>query len=178
MATETGQAEDKKDFAEPKLTRLRELFRYDPETGAWTHLKARQRVRAGTPAGSPYGGLGYWRLSVDGRGYLAHRLAWLYMTGEWPKLQIDHINGDRADNRWSNLRLASNGQNKANSRRARNNTSGYKGVQYNARLGRWYSSVTARGHRTYLGCFSTPQEAHRAYLAMAERLHGEYARAG
>src|SRR5690606_34614864 len=94
--------------------RLKELLYYDPETGIFTRLVGRSgpRARAGDVAGSD-NGKGYIRIYVDGRPYKAHRLAWFYMHGEWPE-EIDHRNGERADNRLSNLRPVTRQQNNLN----------------------------------------------------------------
>src|ERR1700719_1662744 len=101
--------------------RLRELLSYDPETGVFRWLvRKRQNVKAGDVAGS-FDGCGYCKISIDRRAYKAHRLAWLYMTGEWPPAEIDHINMNRADNRFANLRLATRHQNMANQRLYANN---------------------------------------------------------
>lgn len=153
--------------------RLRQLLHYDPETGVFTRLVA-LGGRSG-PVGSRCECLspaGYVQIGVDRRTYPAHRLAWLYMTGAWPPNEVDHINGVRADNRWTNLRQATRSQNRANSRASYANRSGYKGV-CRARCGRWRASL--RGER--LGLFDTPEEASRAYFAAAQELYGEFARA-
>jgi hypothetical protein len=109
--------------------RLRELLHYDPETGAWTRLvsTSNHRARVGDNAGGVTGT--YVKIRVDVRQYPAHRLAWLYMTGAWPKHEIDHINGDRLDNRWCNLRPANDAEQARNKRTAVNNEAGYKGVE-------------------------------------------------
>ena len=86
--------------------RLRELLQYDPETGVFTRLvKTSNGIKVGDVAGTA-DARGYILIRVDGWLHLAHRLAWLHMTCEWPKGMIDHINGVRDDNRWSNLRRA------------------------------------------------------------------------
>lgn len=149
--------------------RLHELVDYDPETGVFIH-----RVKRGpTPVGTVCGRVdpaGYRRIKLDGRIWAAHRLAWLYVTGEIPPNDIDHINGARDDNRIANLRPATRKQNSENRRQAhRNNKSGLQGVS--ARRGRWIAEIMHDGKRTYLGCFDTPEAAHQSYLAAKAKLH-------
>jgi hypothetical protein len=156
--------------------RLRELLNYDPATGQFTWLvKPSPRIRVGGVAGHERPD-GYRQIGLDRRLYLTHRLVWLYMTGEWPLDQIDHINGDRADNRWLNLRPATCSQNKANSGAARNNTSGFKGVSWHSRWLKWRTNITVNGRQRSLGYFDCPAEAHEAYVRAAEKHFGKFAR--
>ena len=157
--------------------RLKELFSYDPEAGDFVRLVGRPgpNARAGDVAGCD-NGQGYVRIYVDGHGYKAHRLAWLYVHGEWPK-HIDHVNGDRADNRIDNLRSVNQQQNNMNLPVYKNNTSGLRGVSFYKRTGRWKAQIQASGKKIGLGYFDTPDEAHAAYVSAAEELHGEFARA-
>jgi hypothetical protein len=149
--------------------RLRELLAYDPETGAFTW---RVGQRAGKVAGSVHS-KGYARIWVGGRSYRAHRLAWLYVTGAWPVAQLDHANGARDDNRFVNLREATNAENGHN--RKTNNPCGFKGVRQQKK--RWCARIGKNGRRIFLGLFATPEEAHAAYVAAATEHHGEFARA-
>jgi HNH endonuclease/AP2 domain len=154
--------------------RLRELLHYDPGTGEFRWRKSLSgRIRAGGIAGGRTND-GYWRITMDGRHYQAHQLAWFYMTGKWCPLVIDHRDGNPSNNRWSNLRRATRSQSNANRRLHRSNTCGLKGVS--RRRGRWRARIykNRRVHR--LGDFSTPQAAHAAYAKAARRLHGEFAR--
>lgn len=107
---------------------------------------------------------------------LAHRLAWALHFGRWPDQAIDHINGDRTDNRIANLRLATVAENTRNGKRRSTNTSGYKGVSLTEN-GQWRATIVAGGRQSYLGRFSTAEDAHAAYVKAASRLHGEFARA-
>lgn len=152
--------------------RLRELLDYNPETGALTRLtRPAQRSRIGDVVGWT-GAYGYTIVAVDGRDYLAHRLAWLHVHGRWPTADIDHINGDRADNRLENLREVTRGQNLQNQRRARrDNRTGILGVSYRADRGSWRAHIGAGGRQHHLGTFATPQEAHDAYVTAKRRLH-------
>jgi hypothetical protein len=162
--------------------RLRELLHYDPETGIFTWLtratvSRRWNTRyVGTTAGS-VDCHGYIAIKLIGQLNRAHRLAWLYMTGEWPSNDIDHINGNRADNRLENLRPATRSQNNANSRTQSRNTSGLKGVHKQSRGYTWAARIKINGSQHYLGNFKTPESAHAAYIVAAEKLFGEFARA-
>jgi HNH endonuclease len=158
----------------PRLTRarLRELLHYDKKTGEFRWLeRVGNELRPGIVAGSVH-------ICVEGRNYSAHQLAWLYVTGRWGRPMIDHSDGNSTNNRWSNLRRATASQNNANSRRSRQNTSGYKGVTlvpYSRR--RWQAVIYKNRRRIYLGTFATPQAAHAAYVAAARKVHGKFARA-
>jgi HNH endonuclease/AP2 domain len=120
-------------------------------------------------------GDGYRRITIKGRIYQAHQLAWLYMTGKWCSRVIDHRDGDPSNNRWANLRRATISQNNANRRIHRNNKCGFKGVVRN-HIGRWCAAIYKDGRRYHLGSFATPEEAHAAYVAAARKLFGEFAR--
>jgi len=148
--------------------RVRDLLHYEPETGFFFRRKAtkvRHRVDDRADKLCPIGrAAGYYYVSVAGGRYGAHRLAWLYVTGEWPKGQIDHINGDPGDNRIVNLRDVPQSLNQQNRRRsaARINPSGFVGVSF--KRGRWMAALTVNRRQVYLGYYDTPQEAHAAYL--------------
>ncbi|MCI0598744.1 MAG: HNH endonuclease [Beijerinckiaceae bacterium] len=155
--------------------RLREVLAYDPDTGVFTWRVARGRQSAGPEAGS-LDGRGYRQIRIDGRRYQAHRLAWLYMAGAWPKDEIDHVNMDCADNRFENLREATRSQNQANIRAQSNNTSGFKGVCWHKRDRRWEAKIMVCGRKKHLGYFDTPKAAHAAYVAAAKLHFKEFAR--
>jgi hypothetical protein len=161
----------------PRLShaRLYELLDYDSETGEFRWVKRVNRsIQVDDIAGTVLNG--YRKITIQGRDYAAHQLAWLYMTGKWCSALVDHRDGDRSNNRWDNLRRATPSQNSANRRRHRNNKCGFKGVT-RAVSGRWCASIHKNGRSRHLGTFSTPEEAHAAYMAAARRLFGEYARA-
>ena len=153
--------------------RLREVLYYNPCTGIFTWLKKHQKVRVGDIAGG-VDEEGYVRIRIDGRKYRAHRLAWLYMKGRWPK-QIDHVNLIKHDNSFNNLRLATNSQQQMNRAKQTNNTSGHKGVAFFKPRSTWMCTLKVRGRlkRRY---FRTKEEAAIQYVAWAERYHGVYAR--
>lgn len=154
--------------------RLKEKLRYDPESGQFYWLKTNRAYawvgrRAGRAAKD-----GYVKVSIDGTIYKAHRLAWFYMTGKWPREQIDHRDMDRSNNAWENLREATNRQNTFNRRSQSNNSSGLKGVT-KKRPGQWFARC-GRGPASYLGAFDCPAAAHFAYIIGASKIAGEFAR--
>lgn len=152
-------------------TRLKQLATYDPETGHFVWKESRGRRKRGAIAGS-HCNKGYLVIGVDYKVYKAHRLAWLYMTGEWPTDQIDHRNTRKDDNRWDNLRQASNQQNCCN--RDRYNKTGFRNVSI-AASGRFIASVARDGKTHHLGVFDTPEEAYAAASAARIKHHGEFA---
>lgn len=159
-------------------TRLKEMLRYDPETGHFWWLKRggrRAKIKFDEPAGYK-DSRGYVLIGLDGRHHYAHRLAWLYMTGEFPDNEIDHENVDPSDNHWKNLRKARHHQNLSNIRAHKDNRSGYKGV-FEHKPGVWRSRIMVRGVVHDLGLFGCPRNAHAAYVKAANDLHGEFARA-
>jgi hypothetical protein len=157
--------------------RLRECFDYSPDTGVLTwKISPSFGVRAGDVAGRPNSTCyGYGSVGLAGGAYRTHRIIWCWMTGEWPVNEIDHINLDRGDNRWINLREASRSQNQANRRASVNNKSGIKGVHFADN--RWVSQITVNRKKVYLGCFRTLGAAHAAYVAAVQKYHGEFGRA-
>lgn len=165
---------------------LKDLLIYDPTTGVFTRRVTRGRHgrhKAGEVAGHINGSDGYIAIRLNNTLYLAHRLAWLYMKGEWPSQQIDHKNLKRSDNRWTNLREASHGQNVVNSPARKNNTVGLKGVSLITQAKRWNMSrpyvarLTVDRRVIYLGQFATAEEAHTAYMTASRKHFGEFARA-
>ena len=161
----------------PPVEMLRELLDYNPETGElrWRQMMS-NRVQSGSLAGSTYAN-GYRTVAVHGRRCKVHRVAWLLAYGEDPgELQIDHANGDKLDNRLCNLRIADSCQNNCNVGLRQGSNTGYKGVTWVRANRNWRASIKARGTYYHLGCFSTAEEAHDAYVAAANRLHGEFAR--
>lgn len=157
--------------------RLKVLFAYNPETGVFVRLTSQANgLHAGDVAGS-ISTSGYHTLKVDNRPYLASRLAWLYMTGEWPIADVDHVNMDKTDTRWSNLRPASRMQNSANRSVSRRSTTGFKGVfRRNRPVNPFAAAIRVAGHLHHIGVFPTAEAAHAAYLERAREVHGEFAR--
>lgn len=154
--------------------RLREVLSYDPLTGRWRWLVSCRAVKAGDEAG--WVDDRYNRIAVDGRTYRSTHLAWLYMTGDWPPEQVDHENTVSLDDRWDNLRLASQGENQANRKVFRNNELGIKGVKRVPRTKRFQARIYTGGTSVNLGCFDSAEEAGAAYRAAAEKIHGDFAR--
>lgn len=155
-----------------------DLFSYDPETGVITNRVTRHyKALAGQEAGITHKGHGYRMIKVRQQGYLGHRVAWLLQTGEWPTEDIDHIDSDRSNNRWDNLRLATRSQNCWNRGVQKNNTSGIKGVSYDtsAYNKRWLAMVGS-GRKRKKKRFATKEEAAAHVLLMREQLHADFAR--
>ena len=155
--------------------RARELLRYDPETGSFFQPVTGDAIRKNGVA-RWHNGDGYIRIRLDGRKYLAHRLAWLMINGSWPAERIDHRNGKPSDNRWCNLRAATATTNKYNSIVRRDSSSQLKGASKNR--DRWKATIQVNGKSVHLGLFDTPEEAHAAYCAAAQMYHGEFANVG
>lgn len=154
------------------IKRLKELLHYDPDTGDFVWRFSRRGISGGKIAGSIMT-IGYRAIGIDCEKHYAHRLAWLYMTGRFPAKEIDHKNGDKADNRWVNLREATSAQNKWNIKKKKHNTSGYKGVHRHA-PGKWRTQLIVKGKLIDLGLFSSPELAYEAYCRVAREVHGEF----
>jgi hypothetical protein len=154
---------------------LRTIIAYDTDTGHFTWLKKISRkVVPGRRAGVMGGGRRRY-ISILGRMFHEHRLAVLLMTGALPNGDVDHINGDPSDNRWCNLRVASRTENLANQKRRKDSRSGLKGVHWSSCHGKWVAGIRCRGKKHHLGVFTDPAEGHKAYMAAAKRLFGEFA---
>jgi hypothetical protein len=144
--------------------RLRELLDYNPETGLLTRLVPPKRV-TGSPSKR-----GYIELFLLGSKFRAHRLAFLYMTGDWPRYEVDHIDGNKGDNRWANLRDVPKKTNQENRRIAtKSNKLGILGVC--CTRGRYMASIQENGKKRTLGRFPTAEEAYAAYLDAKRLLH-------
>ena len=158
--------------------RARELFTYDADSGVlkWRFRKG-TKIRPDLNAGY-IDHEGYRVVRVDGVNYRGHRICWLIQTGAWPADMLDHINGDRSDNRWSNLREADNSENQQNKKKGSANASGYKGVSVIRRRGRiqYRAAVYCRGVTKYSRNFNTVEEAREFYCREAARIFGEFAR--
>lgn len=148
--------------------RLQEMLRYFPSTGVWRwRVSPNNKIKAGTRAGTPTC-YGYRQICVDGKIYLEHILAWFYMTGTWPKREIDHRNRKRNDNRWRNLREATPGQNRCNRIPGANEP----GVSWWAN--RWVVKVKVNRVSHYGGRFVDIAKANNAARKLRRMLHGEF----
>lgn len=152
--------------------KLRQLLNYDAETGVFTwRVRASIRAKPGAPAGT-VDNRGYIRIGVAGGIYRAHRLAILYVTGEWPAEEVDHLDGDKANNRYANLRDVSRALNQQNMRLPyRSGKSGYLGVSLHRPTGKWRARVSIGRRAQSLGLYDTPDAAHAAYVAAKRQLH-------
>lgn len=152
---------------------LRSRFHYCPETGVFTRLVnagKKASCRAGTVAGFITQPTGYVALSIDNRHYLAHRLAWLYMTGAWPTEQVDHRDRDRTNNRWANLRAATHKQNCENASVRVDNLCGVRGVYFWEARGKWASRINHNKKSVFLGYHDTLVDAVAARRAAEAQL--------
>jgi hypothetical protein len=160
--------------------RLKELVHYNPITGIFTRKIC--KPRSSVPAGNSTGSLakGYILLKLDGKSYRAHRLAWLYMTGEYPQLSIDHIDGATSNNKWDNLRLATNSQNQCNKGLTISNTSGIKGLS--KRDTRYWRAIVMTDRKAIERSFPQTEEGKQAaisWLKSAREIqHKEFAFGG
>lgn len=150
---------------------LRANFFYDPDSGFLTRTTTGRGSRPGQQAGC-IDCHGYRRVFFESSAYTAHRLAWLYMTGDWPSMNIDHINGRRDDNRFCNLRDVDQVTNMQNLKGPRgDNTSGFLGVSWCGARKLWQAGIRVNGKRVALGRFATAEAAHDAYLEAKRRFH-------
>ena len=153
---------------------LESVLTYDPDTGVFRwKVSLRGPVRAGMVAGRPKPN-GYLSIKIRQVDYYAHRLAYLYMTGEWPSRQIDHVNRTRSDNRWSNLRPATVNQQRGNTKMQSRNSAGMKGVSLHRKSGLWRARVSTKT----IGYYKRPEDAAAAYQKAAQERFGEFACAG
>lgn len=157
------------------MDRLCELITYDPKTGNFYWLITSGRCRKGELAGSLKPS-GYITINIDNHRHRAHRLAWFFMLGEWPKEQVDHKNNVRSDNRWDNLREANNTQNQYNAKLSKNNKSGYKGVYWNTQRQKWHATLDILNRRIHGGFYDNVEDAAAAYKKLIDHYHGEFAR--
>lgn len=153
--------------------KIREALNYHPETGVFTWRKRISRKSIVGAVTGTQNGSGYLKIGIYGQRHYAHRLAWLYMTGSWPAEYIDHIDGDRSNNRWSNLREATHAQNMWNMKHDAG-ASGFKGVVPNRK--KWAARFKVDGELIHLGSFDTPKEAYAVYQAAVRNIRGEFAR--
>lgn len=143
------------------------LLHYCPDSGIIT------RLSTGRQAGSP-NAAGYLTVSIKGKNYYAHRIAYLLFYGDIPSGQVDHINGLKSDNRICNLRIATASQNKFNEGLRSTNTTGFKGVYWHKKAGKWSAGIRHNGKQIHLGLFIKKADAIKARKDKAMELHGEF----
>ena len=142
---------------------LKTFVTYIPETGVFIRNKNKKLAGYKRPDN-------YVCLTVNKRKYLAHRLVWLYMTGNWPVVEVDHKNKKRYDNRWKNLREATSLQQMGNTKIWKSNTSGIRGVSFHKHSGKWRATIKAK----QIGIFNTKKEAKAAYDKAAKEHFGDF----
>lgn len=152
---------------------VRRIFHYDPVTGIFKWREPGKGRRTDGSIGRVR--FGYLQISVDYKRYAAHRLAWAYVYGRWPKDELDHKNRDRLDNRIANLREASRLQNIANNGMKCSNVSGFQGVSWHKKAECWRADIRISGKKKHLGYFDDPAVASQAYVAAAIQTHGDFA---
>jgi hypothetical protein len=156
---------------------LKEVATYDKENGEFRWRITRLKAKAGKLAGNVHRPSGYRQIKIDGHVYHAHRLAWLYVHGEWPQHLVDHIDGNRDNNVLANLRAATDAENSRNGpARKRGRQSGYKGVRWFAPARKWRARIVVDYKDIHLGLFDDPYEAHLAYREASKRYHGAFGR--
>lgn len=149
---------------------LLEYLTYDQNTGEFFALRASINRPAGRRLGTLHS-TGYDVIRIGEKLYKAHRLAWLYMTGSFPKHKIDHINRVKNDNRWCNLRDVTHSQNCENNPIKKSNRTGFVGVGYSKNMKKWRARIMYGYKEKHLGYFDTPEDAHNAYCIAAEKYH-------
>lgn len=160
---------------------VRALLDYDAETGElrWKRTEARSKHWNSRFAGKLAGHLnknGVVSIRIGDVLYLAHRIIWLIMTGEWPEAEIDHRDGDHSNNRWANLREANRTENMLNRAKQRNNASGFLGVRFRPHHGKWEARININGKQVWHIYASSAEEASEARREALPRFHGEFVR--
>lgn len=143
-------------------------YSYNETTGVFTNIKSNNKVG--------YCENGYTKIDIGGKAYYAHRLAWLYMYGEMPKLHLDHINCDKSDNRICNLREANRFENLRNTGKNIKNTSGAKNVYLHKPTGKWQVRIALDGKSKHLGLFDDFELADLVAVEARSKYHGQFAR--
>lgn len=156
---------------------LKSRLHYDIESGVfrWRNLIGSSNRKPWDIAGSPHN-KGYTSIRIFGKKYMAHRLAWLYVYGELPASDLDHIDGVKTNNAISNLRKVTNAQNHWNVGMRSTNKSGVKGVHWHKGIGRWVATFKANGVQNFVGSFDSISDAESEISKARKNIHGEYAR--
>lgn len=159
----------------PSVETLRQLIDYDAFSGIVT-IKQKRSGKGVVGAEPSKNNCGYFQLYLEGKTFSVHRLVWKLYYGEDPSGDIDHINGDRSDNRIDNLRIATRTQNNQNSKIRKDNSSGVKGVHFFTRTQKWQAYIDLNRKRISLGYFHDLESAKKARLEAEDKYHGSYAR--
>jgi hypothetical protein len=159
----------------PSREEILSVVHYDPATGYFIRRLSKQCPWLSGKRTGSVAAKGYRLLHINNKYYMEHRIAWVVVYGVIPLgMTIDHINGDKGDNRIANLRLATDSENSCYRPKKSNNTSGCKGV-YQRENGKYRAVITSKKQKISLGTFNTKEEAYAAYCEAARRLHGEFA---
>jgi hypothetical protein len=153
---------------------LKDLLHYDQDTGIFTWLISRGSIKSGKKINNSI--FDYTNIKINKKSYRAHRLAWLYIYGYIPINQIDHINGNKSDNRLCNLREVTNQQNQFNSPIRKDNKSGVKGVHWHKKQNKWVANLHINGKAKQLGSFDNLEEAKKVINEARLLHHGEFSR--
>ncbi len=166
--------------SDEELSLIAETFSYEPETGVfrWKRKCSPHSSIGGIAGGnwSNKAGKSYRMLTLLGRKYHAHCIAVFIMTGTWPTGEVDHADCDGLNNKWLNLREGTKSQNQANTRRRKDNSSGFKGVNFHKSHKKFVARIQFNGRRISLGLFSNPSEAHAAYVEASQKLFRQFSR--
>lgn len=155
---------------------LKQRLRYDPLTGIWTWIDCINKSHNGRNIS--VNTKSYKQIVINYNTYQLHNLVWLYMTGKFPRngYEIDHKDGNPSNNKFDNLREATRSQNNWNSKLAKNNTSGYKGLTLNKQTGKWRARIRCYGKKINLGTFNDKLDAINALKEARIKYHGDFAR--
>jgi hypothetical protein len=149
---------------------LNSIFEYEPLTGVVRWKERRSNIAQGSIAGCVHGS-GYKVVTINSKTYKLHRIIWIMLFGQIPEnFYLDHINGNKIDNRLENLRLATNNQNQQNRPAPKNSSSGYRGVTWHKQVNKWMARICHEGKRTTIGFFDTAEDAYEAYKQEAKKL--------
>jgi hypothetical protein len=157
---------------------LIKILDYNPKTGifTWKVDRTNGQIKAGTIAGTIHKKSGYIVIGINKKYHYVQRLAWFYMTGKWPKQEVDHKDLNKSNNRWKNLREATINENHYNKSLQKNNTSGYKGVCFHKPSKKFIAKINYEGKNMALGYYKTAKEASLIYCKAAKKLHKDFAR--
>lgn len=152
---------------------LKHQMNYDQDTGIFIWINSKSSAIKKYKIAGTIDVYGYVAIRINGKVYKAHRLAWLYVYGEFPSKMLDHIDRIKTNNSICNLRLATSSQNSRNVTSNKKNTSGYRGVVWHKRDKRWQAACTVYGKQIHIGNFNTAEEAHLAYEEFKKNAYGD-----